>query len=223
MLAKDIIYEGITGLYIHRKAILRALLIPFLLVAGLDVVNATIDNNHPYRNICELVIECIQPLIQVYIAIVIHRTIILSEASPAFKLGRFFMYLLYLMAIGLMLIPVIFLGLLPYGVILAVIYGSLILTVFSLILPSIAVDQKITFAELWGIAKQRLSTLFICVILVTVITNIPSYIYSNYLNLHLIADLYDWLAIVVDIAILSAAYKTIVHTNCGIISTDSGD
>jgi hypothetical protein len=90
MLAKDIIYEGITGLYIHKKAILSALLIPLLFVAGLDVVNATLDNNQPYRNIWELVIGYIQSLVQVYIAIVIHRTIILSEASPSFKLSRFF-------------------------------------------------------------------------------------------------------------------------------------
>ncbi|MDP6968600.1 MAG: hypothetical protein QGG88_05740 [Gammaproteobacteria bacterium] len=233
MLATKIIIEGITELYHHKKAIFKTLFIPILVIFILGILADKVSVSIPF--IVALLI--INTLFGAYIAIAMHRTILLAEVPVALKPRHFIVYIQCLLGMLIIFAPAIALHLIPYislelgfipskakdlvsdiGLALAVIFVSLAMTGYCLILPSVAIDKDLPFATTWEISKKHLVTLLICVAMVAIVTSIPEYLLRDLLGLNLIANLYSWLVFVVEIAILSVAYRTIVNPNCGTIT-----
>ena len=238
MLAKDIIFEGITSLYQHKLALLKALSIPMFLALLLVIVADTVTVSMPWL----MVVVIMHLLLGAYIAIAVHRAILLKETTMTIQRRTFFGYIVCSLGILIIMAPAIAINLIPYiglefgliphnaehlvpliGLILALIFVSLTMAGYYLILPSAAINQSLSFVATWEISKNHFGTLFICVVLVVAIISIPGYLMDYLLSITILSEVYFWLTFIVNVAILSAAYRHIVNPNCGIISPDLRD
>lgn len=210
MLSKQILKESINDLWNNFHHIKKAIAIPVIVAIIIQVIVAYELINDAY------LLLWIDVYLSLVVVVSIHRILLLGERKAYFKLKRILLYFLYSFAIGLMIAPAALVAMVPYiGAPIAMIYGVVVFSCFSLMLPGIAIENEINFGTTWDIAKGNIATLVICITLVSVLISIPEIILSDVFQLHLLSSIMYWLTLPICVAILSNAFRILVLQDKG--------
>jgi hypothetical protein len=201
----------------YRKSLLQALIIPMALYVAIEFIPLQESNN-----LQKFVLGIINALLNTIILVNVHRVILLGpESVPKWGMGwtrRESIFLLHMFVLGLMGISIFFLIMMIMswlgmaGVYMLVIAGAVIAYFISrlyLVLPSIAVDQKIAFKDSWQMTHEHQFLMILVVVVFPIVGMIPLLLllYIPYIE-YLVAIL-AMIFMVFTIAIVSVAYKLI--------------
>jgi hypothetical protein len=148
-------------------------------------------------------------------AITTHRIVLLGPDSVP-KWGiitwtkRETLFALYLIALGLLIIPLPFLSsITTLGASLAGLVVCWLFIRFSLVFPGVAVDKGVTFALSWELTKGRQILMFVVLLVFPLLLIIPMVIMVMLVDSFFLSSFISTLLIVFNVAVLSVAYKLI--------------
>lgn len=173
---KDVVWQALAYLFIFKRQLTQALLIPFIISMTLDIVTEVVVDSKVLLGSTTL----LTLIIQTIIAITTHRIILIGPNSIP-KWGNFnwskreTLFTLYVVGLCFMLLPFTLFQFIPAvgGLISLVLYAWFV-SRFSLVFPGIAVDQGVTFKLSWTLTKDRQLMMFLVVIILPALTLIPS-------------------------------------------------
>ena len=218
---KTIITTTIDALYVNRKSLFRALLIPLIIALLLSLPNYVLLSSHnPFDIGIDLIIwtNILGSMVQIYVAIITHRIMILGPDSvPRYGISMWSIreteFVLYSIALALLLLPFMALSNIPvFGTVLTYGFYFWVGSRFSLILPAAAIDQSISFGQSWRLTEKH-QLLMIFVVLVPLVFVIPNYFLASVPYVSLFSMVLQTITVVLTVAFLSAAYLTIVDVD----------
>lgn len=235
---KKIVGETFNGILKKKHELLKALLIPFLLIVSIDItsINFLQDGNKFFYIVLALILFAINILV----SITTHRILLINEnAVPTWGLYKFgkreFKFLIYTFLIIILIsivLTLIILGLsvfvnsnsalfMPLTVAFSVILGIFLFVRLSLVLPAIALDQELSFLDSWNItSKYKILCMLTIVIIPSIVASIISFVYGIAIEfltavistkLSFLNSLLTLFVNVFIISALSATYKYLVH------------
>ncbi len=206
----------------YRKSLLQALLIPVILSAAIDFVQIA-ENNTLYA----FVLSIIQAVLNTLILVNIHRIVLLGPDSvPKWGMewtrreSLFLLHMFMLILIGFSIFILTTMLISTFGIegvyvfIIAGLIVAYVVSRFFLVLPAIAVDQRLSLMESWRLTKQRqfLTMLVVFVFPTLLMLGMGLLAYIPYIEYLLILLLF--VLIVVTITAVSVTYK-ILSTSAG--------
>jgi hypothetical protein len=225
---KEIINDTFILLVKKRNILIKALIIPFILLVIIDYYNksfSVLNIRNIFTDFTLVFFLVLSLIISIIVAITTHRVLLLEKnAVPTwgfFKFGlREFKYLASSFIIGFLCIPFLLLLFIPIiGIPLTFIMVLIIFSRMSLVFPSIALNEEIGIWESWNKTKNyKLITFFSIIIFPIIITILLGLIYSLVINflVNVISPYFDVLYVFLDLFItilvvstLSATYKFI--------------
>ena len=116
--------------------------------------------------------------------------------------------------LSIMMIPFSFLNLIPNGgSILSTILSSYLISRFSLVFPSIAVDSPWSFSESWSQTKDHQILMFTVILIFPFIVSMPEILLSELPYTSMMVTFISLITLVITIAALSVAFKVINEDN----------
>jgi hypothetical protein len=158
-------------------------------------------------------------IIYTQIAVVTHRMILLGPNSvpnwgiyvPTKRELHFFTTSFIL---GLMMIPITFLNIIPSGgSILFTIVSSYLISRFSLVFPSIAVDNAWSFSDSWSVTKDHQILMLTVILIFPIVISIPEILLSELPYTSILVTFISLITLIITIAALSVAFKVINESN----------
>lgn len=219
MTAKDIISDTLQALREHRKNLFQNLALPILAYIALCSIPQAKLMNGDYSGLVSVAVFILGLILQIGIAIIIHRSLILgaeyvthTTVLPKLRNLKFFVFSI---AMGIIFIPLTFLLLLPVPHIpyLCVIAGIAYLTGrLALVFPDIAVDGDWSFGESWKVTKPHQLAMILAVgAMPAILGTINQQLYL-YHQIQFISALITALLTVFTVAVLSVAYTKLKET-----------
>lgn len=155
------------------------------------------------------------------VAVTAHRIIILGPTSvPIWGLNRWSMretqFLLSLLTLGFGVVMLVSVGLIlpqPVGIALAISIAIVVVSCLSLVFPSIAVGQPLTFKKAWALAQGNIFPLVVCVWLFPIAISLPVGALSMVPYTGPLVAILQLVANALTIAALSLAYTEIKKTD----------
>ncbi len=212
----DLIKKTIPGalgyLYHYKYELVRALFAPIVILLLIGWI--TPENPTPVFGVLITIVFLVAYL---FVVITTHRIILLGPNSVPkwglFKITkREIWFVIYMFGITIATLPSIILAFIPViGVIAFGLVSTYLISRFSLILPSIAIDQGLSFSGSWNVTKSNQLLMFVVVgvfpMLLNALIGLISYIpYTD-----VIVSVLFLLNIVWTIAALSMAFQIIVE------------
>ena len=214
---------NLTFLPVFEKKIvlMKALAVPLICLVLTNILTTQYPNNFPISIFAIIILLCIN----ITIAIVTHRVLLLGEQSVAtwgeFAFGkRELSFFISTILIGLICIPILFLSFIPMlGIFIAVFLILIIFSRLSLVFPSIAIDEKLDLSQAWNFTKEyKLLTFFTIVIFPTIVSVVLGAVYSLVIGflvgtvwsqLYVLYPVLDVFIAVFVVSALSATYRVI--------------
>lgn len=218
---KKIVSLTFLPVFENKMVLIKALLIPLLVIVGLNIISKLYPENWPIH-IFTIIVTL---TVNIVIAITTHRILLLGKESVP-KWGHFavgkreFSFFIASILIGIVCIPILLLALIPYaGIFIAVIGMLIVFSRLSLMFPSIAIDKPLGMQEAWDFTKEyKLLTLFTIIIFPTIFTAIVGIVYTLVIkflmgvvseHLFVLFALLDVFMTVFVVSALSATYRVI--------------
>ncbi|PXA05316.1 hypothetical protein DDZ13_00175 [Coraliomargarita sinensis] len=200
--------EARNALAANKVAILSVLALPLLIITASEVAAAYYGTPGSAVYAAQLV----SYFLYCSVAIFLHRLIILGtdaeNPSPFIPKGRVFKFLIYSIALGLILIPAILLIHIPVvGFLLSYIAITYIVCRLSFIFPAIAVDVDWTFKDSWQATRRHHLQLFVLLGIIPFVLNLPYYIPATSLAAFACISILSTIAMVIGVAILSVCFE----------------
>ena len=214
MLGQDLkrVLLGGLGLVVeYRIALVNALIIPFILLVGLNA-SQLVDIPVNLR----LVLSLVGIVVHTIFAVTTHRITLLGPQSVTrwgmFAWGRReSRFVLHLFGLGLMMIPMVLFAVVPY-VGWAFAFGGMFWLAgrLSLVFPAIAVDHETTFRKSWEMTDRHQSLMLFVVIVFPLLLSAPAMLLATFVPAaFLVTSVLTSLSTVFTVATLSAAYRFI--------------
>ena len=234
---KQIIGETFNGIFEKKNQLLKALLIPFLLIVMFEQVL-------PYSALAQnkilLFISAIFLFaLNILIAVTTHRILLMNEnAVPTWGLYKFtrreikffFYSFLIFLFVMLIILPIILLFgatigssselMYPLLIILSAVISIFMFSRLSLVLPSIALDKDLSFSDSWKLTSNyKVLCMFTIIIIPSLIAILISLVYGIAIEfltavistkLNFLNSLLTLFVNVFIISALSATYKFLV-------------
>ncbi len=128
--------------------------------------------------------------------------------SPKQTLSYFYCSLI----LGLIILPTLaFLKIPSAGMILTAFSIMFIISRFSIVFPSIAAGEKLTFSESWNITKPYQKELFLTCGVFAIVSYAISHILETYISIQLLTSIIDLILFIFNISIMTVAYKAIIN------------
>lgn len=148
------------------------------------------------------------------IAITVHRILLIGsdavEYPVMFPSHRIFEFILFSLAIGIVLIPVAILVFIPgIGILLFYLAAAYVVGRLSMILPSLAADDRWTFSESWRATHKYQFELFFIIGILPFISVVPELLLNGIPGAGPLLVLISCLVSIVLIASLSVAFAYI--------------
>lgn len=204
------LYGALSYVALYRWVLAKALFFPMALLIPLNFV--TIDKFGIALNFLSiLLILCLYALV----AVTTHRVLLLGPKSvpewglyrPTHREGRF---LLYMVGLGLLLVPTAFLEAIPdLGFLLSMLAASYLTARLSLVFPAIATDQAMSFPDSWKATKEDQWPLLVVVGLFPWLVSLPERALRDVPYTKPLSTLLWVVAMVLAVAALSIAFKVI--------------
>ena len=202
---------GATGcVYQFRTALAKALLAPFLFYMLLDAAELLEPGA-----IASFGLSIAGIMVQTLFAITTHRVILLGpQAVPEWGLfdwsKREMMFALYLVSLGLILVPALLLLLVPaVGWALFLGLACWLVGRLSLVFPATAIDQGVSFKLSWELTRQHQILMILVVAVFPVILLLPAMLLSFLPYTFVLTSFLTTFSTVFTVAALSVAYKAI--------------
>ena len=226
MKVSEAIKDTLYVLHMHRWVILQGVFIPYVITLLLDIITFS-EINMIVSGIASL----LNIPIYIYIAIVVHRCIILGpDTVRPWGLGKWTdretAFLGKTIAVAFILIlsfiPIIMVisilsspeseqvSLLMHLILLP---GFYLMARFSLVFPAIAVDKPIRFRDSWSLSKKNHLHVVVLVFLIPYVISLPVQFLGNDNISILVSGLYGCFTTIVTIAFLSKTYTLCVESN----------
>lgn len=198
----------------YRSQLGKALLVPFLVMAGLGLYEPDSESvNWP------IVIAALlaQILLYTVIAITTHRIILMGPSSiPEWGLympsKREIRFILYSIGIGLAMIPLGFLLFIPViGTPVAIVAIAYVMGRLSLVFPAIATDQGWTFSDSWKATESHQILMMIVAFVFPALMGIPEDLLSYLPYSTVMVNIVSAITLVFIVAALSVAFKVITE------------
>lgn len=202
--------------YALRVPLARALLAPVLLLVALDLL--PIDGKHPGYVFLGSVAST---LLYTLLAVTTHRMILIGPGSvPEWGLypptRREVLFVLYSIALGLMMLPIGLLALIPtVGMALTLIAVAYLLGRLSLVFPAIATDQGWSFSRSWRATANHQVLMTVVVVIFPLVMSIPELLLSQLPGLGPLVSLIGACTLVFMVAALSVAFQVITREDAG--------
>ena len=224
---KEIINETFTLLVKKRDVLVRALIIPFLLLLIIDYYEKNFsslsNSGNIFTNVSLLFFIILSLIISIIVAITVHRVLLMEENSVPkwgfFKFGaREFKYLGFSILIGLVCIPALIFVFIPIiGIVISVIMIFIIISRMSLVFPAIALNEQMSIFDSWNQTKDfKLITFFSIIIFPTIISIVVGLVYILVIKflVNVVSVHFDILYVILNlfitvliVATLSSTYK----------------
>ncbi|MFT7651901.1 MAG: hypothetical protein ACI9ON_001569 [Limisphaerales bacterium] len=194
-----------------------ALAIPAVVFVALSFVQTQEEITAPIFMLTGLITLTMHTIV----AVTTHRIIILGPDSVStWGLTRWSMretqFLLYLLSMGFGVVMLVSLGLIlpqPVGIALAISIAIVVVSCVSLVFPSIAVEQPLTFKAAWDLAQGNIFPLVVCVWLFPIAISLPVGALSMVAYTGPLVAILQLVANALTIAALSLAYTEIKKTD----------
>ena len=200
--------------YALRIPLSKALFLPILLLAALDMLNFDgISAGYLF------LVRILPMLLYTLIAITTHRMILIGPGSVPewglYKLSKREAYfVMYSIALGLIMVPIGLLAFIPtIGILLAMILGAYIVGRLSLVFPAIATDQGWSFSRSWQATANHQILMMVVVIIFPLVMSIPQVLLGYIPNTGFLISLISAFTMVFVVAALSVAFQVITQTN----------
>lgn len=210
-----------TGFILHyRDQLVKALLLPFLIYVCLDVMAFFMTGG-----LFDLAYFIASLMLESIFAITTHRILLLGpDAVPEWGFrkwtSRETMFALNMIFMGLLMLPFLFLALIPIvGWGLAALAFVFLFPRLSLIFPAIAIEEEFSFKSSWALSQNYHKLMLFAVVLMPLIVIIPILLVGLLPNTSIITSILSTLTIVLTVASLSVAYKHISNET----GKDKGD
>lgn len=196
-------------LYQYRRELLQALLWPLLAFIVIDYLSPEEPDSPLWGGILLITF-----IIQVLVAITVHRIVLLGPGSVLRwgTLGwgrRELRYALHAVGLLLIIIPVAALAVIPViGGLLAVAVVTWVVARLGLVFPAIAIDQEFSFKDSWRItANHQLLVLLVMFVNTVVLALLPALLPRVFL----VSSVISLTMVVLQIGLLSMVYQLIVN------------
>lgn len=221
---KEIINDTFILLVKKKNILIKALIIPFILLMIIDYYNksfTTPNITNIFSDFTLVFFLVLSLIISIIVAITTHRVLLLEEnAVPTwgfFKFGlREFKYLSSSFIIGFLCVPsFLFLFIPIVGIPITLIVVLMIFSRMSLVFPAIALDEEMSIWESWNKTKTyKLITFFSIVIFPMIITILVGLIYSLVINflVNVVSSYFDVLYVFLDLFITVLVVSTLSST-----------
>lgn len=224
---KEIINDTFTLLVKKKDVLVRALIIPFILLLIIDYYEKSFssfsNSENIFTSVSLLFFIILSLIISIIVAITVHRVLLMEENSVPkwgfFKFGvREFKYLGFSILIGLICIPALILVFIPIiGTVLALIMVFIIISRMSLVFPAIALNEQMSIFDSWNQTKDfKLITFFSIIIFPTIIAIFVGVVYMLVIKflVSVVSVHFDILYVILNlfitvlvVATLSSTYK----------------
>ncbi len=221
---KSVLFETVSALYLYRNQLFKAAVGPFILLLIISFSLLSISNNFLIYFLWAISI-----IIEVYLAVRIHRVILLkSNAVVDWALQSwskremlFLMHYAVFIFIGFILEIIIFRSSLltmyvdSESLIYLYVFSFLpvlyLLCRLSLVFPSIAIDEALKFKQSWEHTKKHQFLMLNVIFLLPIIFLIPLVLLLVFFeNSVIINTLINWFLTVIQVSLLSIAYKNLL-------------
>jgi len=241
---KTLIKKSIKDIFDNYEAIVKALIMPVLLLLVLNFVSSSLISTEQKISLGSLFFIFLSIIVDIVILITVHRILILGrEAVPRwgiqkFEQREFNFFLKYLIVAVVFVLTVAlmsaFLQIIGLNIFVAIFISMLVFSIFlsriSLVFPAIAVDIKMSFRDSFYYTKNFKFLIFITVIIFPVLfsllfggvyTLLISFIYASIsVNLNF---LFVLLNVVVSVFLVSALSNTYIYISETLASQNSND
>jgi hypothetical protein len=226
---REVAKEAIFFIWGNKNRILNSIKYPCTLTIALSLL---INPEQETMDLPWAAVSIIQAYLYFLIVVRLHRIFLMNESEYSLK-GSFMWrnnntsYLLATIAIGIMgtitMIPILIIAIPIFGyfedyskifITVILIPIGYILSRFSLVLPSIAINGKIDFRESWNISKGNGWKVFILITLTPVVFNTAmDFLYYDNIALRPVYPLLGLIVLSLEIIILSNTFKKLTFTN----------
>lgn len=171
--ATEAVIRGWGKLKAEQDALIKVLPLPILILVVMEFFRLQTESPS---------IMFLSAILSIYlyavIAISVHRIILIGgdavDTPVMLPKQRTFEFIVYSIAIGVILIPlVVLLFLPPVGIVLFYLAAAYLVGRVSLVLPSLAIDNRWTFAESWRATRNYQFEMFFIVGILPFISVIP--------------------------------------------------
>lgn len=214
---KKTVFEALYTVYHYRRELLKAIIVPLIAVILLDIAYELEE-----QPIAKFVFWLLSSLAYINVAITTHRMVLLGPGSvPEWGITRWtkreVVFVVYSIASLIVLICVsVPLGIIPkVGVAVAMLVGLWLLCRLSLVFPGVAVDEGVSFKLSWKLTRRHQFPMTVVLIIVPAALYLPSELIGviPYIEYALVPV--NMLATVLEIALLSMAYRYIKQKEYG--------
>ncbi len=194
----------------NRKALLSHLWLPVLFILFLEYVDQQLDSI-----LFSIIIYFLSILVSTIFAITIHRIVILGKNSISDSSGfnwsqRETLFAIHLVALTVLLMGILMFNIIPFfGAIISLLLLGWVLMRLSLVFPGIAIDKGISFSRSWDMTKQYQLLMFIVIIVIPAAFSFLIRYLLKIPHIEIPLLLLSYLALVFEIALLSASYQLI--------------
>ncbi len=214
---KRAVWGAFGYMYEYRVALVKALLVPFVLLLLLDY---TMDPELGGGLI--ILWALLYLIVYAVIAVSTHRIILLgpaavSEWGLAVPQKREFYFLLYTIGLSICMIPVGFLALIipVVGAVVAVITILYLTARLSLVFPAIATDRDLSFSDSWKATEKHQPLMIVVIVVVPLVVAIPEQLLSLVPYMGFLVVLLSVFTMVYIVAALSVAFQIITEKGEG--------
>ncbi len=196
--------------YFYKIQFLKILAFPFIFFS---VYYLTVSENS--NIIFSWIILLTSWIIYTQVAVSTHRIILLGPNAvpnwgiylPTFRELHFFMTSFIL---GIMMLPLLLFMAIPgIGIIMYTIASAYLISRFSLVFPTIAIDNPMTFSDSWAVTKNYQILMLTVVLIFPIVVSIPEILFDKLPHTEIIVTAVSLITLVLMVAALSVSYKVI--------------
>lgn len=196
----------------YWKTLGKALLIPFLLLLAIDLYEYEMES--PNVGLV-ILLTIISVFLNAIFAITTHRVVLLGPDSvPTWGLykltGREIKFVLYIIGLGLLMIPAGLLSIIPLvGFVLMILLIAYLAGRLSLVFPAIATDYPMTFGESWQATENHQLFMVAIVVVFPIAIAVPEALLGYVPYGGILISVISLLTTVFVVSALSMAFKII--------------
>ena len=212
---------GAFGYVFEYKLVLgKALLIPFILLLAVSLLEMEVFHGGQ-----AILLTTASAVLHAIFAITTHRVVLLGAgAVPRWGMyrltGREVRFVLYMIGLGLLMIPVGMLSLIPLiGFVVMLLVIIYLVSRLSLVFPAIATDQPMGFGDSWQATRSHQLFMLVMVGAFPVLLSLPEILLAYVPDNGLLASITSLLTTVFVISALSMAFKIIKESEATAIET----
>lgn len=198
--------------YARRSTLLKALLLPFIMLLGLDAASYYATSSYmPWLlYIPELAVYTV-------FAIIIHRVILLGpESVPKWGMRfwalRELYFLFHLIALTIASLALLFTSIfIPHvGIVPGLIVTFYLFIRLSLVFPASAIDDGVTLKTSWSLTKKHQLLMLYIIIIAPILFGIPTLLAGLITDAYWITTVIDMFVTIYVVSSLSLAYSEIL-------------